>query len=337
MPRRIAFTVATAAALAIGAIGALDAWRTLRESSTPRALAPVGGSWIPTLQADVFVRSWGPPGGRPLLLVHGTGASSGTWFDVPQALVAAGWRVHAPDLPPFGLSAPDAGARTDYSRIAQAERVLAVLRWIGRDGVTVVAHSFGAGPALEAAIRQPARVGRLVLVAPELGLGDRGEPPSCEAAPSVPPALRHRAVRTWLVGSSATLPPLTGLALGAFVHRRESVTDTQLAAYRVPLSRQGFSAAAGDWALAFARAACEPAASLSGDQVARWARTGPTVDLIWGERDTVTPLAQAATLQAWMPGARLLTIPQVGHIPHIEDPPAFQAALLELLRAPRAR
>ena len=55
--------------------------------------------------------------------------------------------------------------------------------------------------------------------------------------------------------------------------------------------------------------------------------------LLWGEQDSITPLAQARALQGWMPQATLTVLPQVGHIPHIEGPGAFAEALLGRLPA----
>lgn len=48
-------------------------------------------------------RSWGS-GERRALLLHGSGASSATWWQVGPALAEAGWRVKAPDLPAHGAS-----------------------------------------------------------------------------------------------------------------------------------------------------------------------------------------------------------------------------------------
>ena len=49
--------------------------------------------------------------------------------------------------------------------------------------------------------------------------------------------------------------------------------------------------------------------------------------LIWGEQDTVTPLDQGRRAVALVPGAELITLPDVGHIPQIEAPNAFLDAL----------
>jgi pimeloyl-ACP methyl ester carboxylesterase len=54
--------------------------------------------------------------------------------------------------------------------------------------------------------------------------------------------------------------------------------------------------------------------------------TTPTA-LIWGARDSVTPLVQGERLHTLIRGSTLETIADVGHIPHIEDEQAFAAVL----------
>ena len=53
--------------------------------------------------------------------------------------------------------------------------------------------------------------------------------------------------------------------------------------------------------------------------------------ILWGDKDSITPLDQAHDLQKLMPEAALTVLPGLGHIPQIEDPEAFNAALLTAL------
>jgi pimeloyl-ACP methyl ester carboxylesterase len=62
---------------------------------------------------------------------------------------------------------------------------------------------------------------------------------------------------------------------------------------------------------------------------------GLPLAVIWGDRDTITPLDQGRRLASLAPGATLDVLPGVGHIPQIEDPRAFQEALLRVLRRVR--
>jgi pimeloyl-ACP methyl ester carboxylesterase len=56
----------------------------------------------------------------------------------------------------------------------------------------------------------------------------------------------------------------------------------------------------------------------------------PTL-VLWGEHDSITPLELSEELCAGIPGARLVTIPEAGHISNLDNPPAFNAALREFL------
>jgi pimeloyl-ACP methyl ester carboxylesterase len=58
----------------------------------------------------------------------------------------------------------------------------------------------------------------------------------------------------------------------------------------------------------------------------------PTL-LIWGDHDRMFPKEHARTYQQLIPSAKLVTIPQCGHVPHIEKPDAFVAAIEAFLGA----
>lgn len=331
-----------ASLLVLGLAGLLvyaDAVRRAREITEAVDLAPLGGRWIESGDARLFVQEWGPAGGPLLLLVHGTGAWSGTWFQLPDALAAAGWHVVATDLPPFGFSRTSApSASADVTRAAQARRLLALIDALhdkqrGRS-VTLVGHSFGAGPALEAAMLGSGRLRKLVLVDPALGLDPAGEPPKCTPRGVADALLASDTVRLALIGDIVTEPRFTAALLSQFVFRKDAVNAARVPAYQRPFGQPGTSERLGDWARSFARSSCESARSLSPQALTEWSASGPPVSLIWGEQDSVTPLAQGRALQGWMPRAELLVIPQVGHIPHIEDPEAFAQALLRAIGRP---
>jgi len=326
----VVLVVALVALAVLGWVVYTQRERIARETQSAETIANGQGRWVAVGGVSVYVRTWGRDTDPVVVLVHGTGAWSGTWFDVPTTLVAHGWQVVAIDLPPFGLTRAASDGSVDYRRDAQATRILAVIATLHRP-VTLLGHSFGAGPSLQAALRGGDDIARLVLVDPALGLGPAGEPPRCTDVPLVDALLSHRPVRTALVGATATHPGLTGTMLRSFVHRKERIDETLLPAYRIPFARRGFSADLGDWAATFAHAACEGAASLDVEQLRAWSSGRPPVRMIWGAEDDITPLAQGAALQGWLARSTLDVIPGVGHIPHIEDPRAFDDVLLRVL------
>jgi 3-oxoadipate enol-lactonase len=53
--------------------------------------------------------------------------------------------------------------------------------------------------------------------------------------------------------------------------------------------------------------------------------------IIVGEQDAGTPVAMSRAIQAAMPGSELVIIPEASHLSNIEQPAAFNAALLDFL------
>jgi pimeloyl-ACP methyl ester carboxylesterase len=58
----------------------------------------------------------------------------------------------------------------------------------------------------------------------------------------------------------------------------------------------------------------------------------PTL-LIWGDHDRLFPKEHALAFQKEIAGSELVTIPKCGHVPQIEKPDAFVAALEHFLDA----
>jgi pimeloyl-ACP methyl ester carboxylesterase len=63
-------------------------------------------------------------------------------------------------------------------------------------------------------------------------------------------------------------------------------------------------------------------------QLAKWLHRLriPTL-VVWGAADEIFPVAHAAAFSSTIPGARTAVIPNAGHLPHVEAPAAFAAAV----------
>ncbi len=118
------------------------------------------------------------PGLAPaLVLLHGIGSASASWLAQLQRL-ADGRCVLAWNAPGYGTSSPlaqETPAAADYGK-----RAWEWLDALGIGEITLVGHSLGALMAAAACVLQPARVRRLVLLAPALGYAD-AEPAVREA------------------------------------------------------------------------------------------------------------------------------------------------------------
>ena len=288
---------------------------SLRETATREALAPTSGRLVPTSSGGVFVQEKGPPNGIPVVLFHGTAAWSELWWRTSDALAAREFRVIALDLPPFGFS----DRPGTYTRRDQAARVNEVLGALKAGPAIIVGHSFGAGAATELVMRYPERARALVLVDAALGL---------TAAPSDAPVLvRPKWVREVLVSLSITNPLATKWLLQSLIAKKERALPEYVEILQRPTRRANSTADIADWVYYFLGA---DLAASSADRNA-YARLKAPVAILWGDSDTVTPLAQANDLKTLLPQATLTTLPGLGHIPQIEDPGAFNDALLKAL------
>jgi pimeloyl-ACP methyl ester carboxylesterase len=111
----------------------------------------------------------GPAGGRPVVLLHGLGASVYSYRAAIPALAAAGHRVVAADLPGHGLSdAPRDLAW--YSREAMVASAAALLDTVDARNALLVGVSMGGGIAALLAVAHHPRVARVALINP-VGLG----------------------------------------------------------------------------------------------------------------------------------------------------------------------
>jgi 2-hydroxy-6-oxonona-2,4-dienedioate hydrolase len=138
------------------------AWRAAVE--TRRRPAGLGRMQARRLEADLplWVRASAAraPGDLAVVLVHGVIVSSRYLMPLGDEL-AADFPVVVPDLPGYGLSDPPPSPPT----VAElADAVVASARAAGHRRLALVGNSFGAQIAVEAALRHPDLIERLVLI-----------------------------------------------------------------------------------------------------------------------------------------------------------------------------
>lgn len=295
-----------------------------REVHSAASLAPESARFVPAADVEILVQEAGPTDGPTVLFIHGTGAWSETWRDSLNAAAKAGWRAIAIDLPPFGFSRRP--AQGNYAPKEQGKRIVAVLDSLKLPSVVLVGHSFGSGPAVEAALLAPQRIRALVLVDSALGLGD-GTPQREESSALVDGILGARPLRDALVATFLTNPMFTRKLLESFIADPVHATDARVAIYRRPNSVAGTTPAIGQWLpVLLAPGGATP----SRDTASYRALKIPAL-VIWGDRDTITPLSQGKHLASLIPGARLAVLQGAGHIPQIEDPVGFNGTLVGFL------
>jgi pimeloyl-ACP methyl ester carboxylesterase len=295
-----------------------------RETGLASSQAPKSGQFVQTSKGRIFVQDAGPKTGVPIVLFHGTAAWSEFWRGTVDDLTRRGYRVVTPDLPPFGYSErSETGA---YTRADQAVRILEMLDALKIDQPILVGHSFGAGATIETVMRNPQRVRGLVLVAAAIGL------PQADNAPVAPSGWLNAimavpAIGETVVAATVTNPLLTRTLLASMLARKDAATPELAAILQQPMTLKASTPAFAQWLQYF----------LSTDMTAlsrqpsNFATLRTPTRILWGELDTVTPIAEGKRLQTLIPGARMRDLPGVGHIPQIEDPNTFRAALSAML------
>jgi pimeloyl-ACP methyl ester carboxylesterase len=253
--------------------------------------------------------------GPTLMLLHGIANSSETWERVAP-LLSERFSLIAPDLLGHGESATPRG---DYSLGAYATGVRDLLTALGHERATVVGHSLGGGIAMQFAYQFPEWCERLVLVASG-GLGRE-----------VHLLLRAAA----LPGADYILPLLTSSQLLGVARRLGGLLQRARLAPRGDLGvlARGFdsldNAGSRQAFLHTVRAVIEP----SGQRISAYDRIAlaalvPSL-IVWGEQDSIIPVAHGTAAHSAMPGSRFEVFPGAGHMPHDTDPERFAEVLTD--------
>ena len=294
-------------------------WSAVRRESLPaEGLMPDTGGFVTAAGERFYILSAGPEDGQPVLLAHGTAAWSGFWQNELELLGQKGYRAIAFDMPPFGFS--DRAADGDYSRPRQAQRIIALAGTLERAPI-LVAHSFGAAAGTEAVLRDPGAFAGLVIVDGAIGMADT------PTAARLPLPLRPMPLREVAVAATATNPRMTGRLLAQMLHRKEAATERNIRILQLPLRREGTTRAYAEWLPAL----LAPTPEALSRRAANYRDLSLPVRIIWGDKDTVTPPVQAEALAAAIGQAPVRYLKDVGHVPHIEAPRAFSAALVSVL------
>ena len=253
--------------------------------------------------------------GPVLLLIHGMAGTLENWSEVIEPL-ARHHTVVAPDLPGHGGSAPG----PDYSLGGLASGLRDLLVALGHKRATLVGHSLGGGIAMQFSYQFPEMTERLVLVSSG-GLG-----------PEVSAVLRAAALpgADLFISTTASASRKAGGAiargLGA-VGLRPSADVAEVA--------RGYGSLADPERRAAFLATVRSVIGTGGQKIQAVDRLylaeGMPVLIVWGERDPIIPARHAEAAHAAFPGSRLEVFEGTGHLPQLEQPARFVAALEEFL------
>lgn len=241
-------------------------------------------------------------GPQPVVLVHGSFATSRWWQPVLDLLPADQFTCYAPDLPGCGRSdRPDDAA--SYQVQALAAALAALIDRLALWDVHLVGHSLGAAVALSYAVANPGRLRSLTLASTPSPWGTATPPEGYALLEQ----MRHD--RSLLLQALASTMPAR--APDAFF--QQLVDDAQGQA------PQAFSAAAqalDQWRL----------------ERRELQQLRLPVLLVWGDRDQIVERQVQTDLLLSIPGANNLEVLRgCGHTPILERPAAFAQVLLNFI------
>ncbi|WP_338429459.1 alpha/beta hydrolase [Synechococcus elongatus] len=271
--------------------------------------SPQGGQ----LQAE-----WTLTGDRqaPILYLHGWGGSRRNWQPMAQDLEDCGAGL-ALDWRGFG-EARSQPADQDYSLQATVADLVALLDQLALPSVRIVAHSWGCSVALLFAQAYSDRVDRLLLTASGL------------FSYSAIAFAIFQQISQLLVRSRSPLwqqiPGLDRLILSRFCHQPLDPVTTR--SFLEDFLQADTAAAIGSLQDAVSLTAVEQLGQA-------WQSLSVPTLLISGQFDQIAPVALGERAAALSNRCRQVVMPQVGHLPMLENPTAFAAIARPFLQADR--
>ena len=255
------------------------------------------------------VTEYPAPGRPPLLLLHGIGSRSVSWWPVVDGL-AAHLHLYALDLRGHGASTkPASGYRlADY-----AADLGAALDALGLAQPRVLGHSLGALVVLAWAIDNPERAAAIVLEDPPLRAGSE----------------TLEAFDGWM--ALAAMPVAQVAAYYRSEHPDWTEQDCRRRAESITMTAPAV--------FAELRAETEVMLEAADDRVAALAAIRSPTLLVHGDREAGSRLApeDLARLAAILPNARFARVPGAGHHIHRDAPDRFVAAVSSFLTSAEDR
>jgi pimeloyl-ACP methyl ester carboxylesterase len=282
---------------------------------------PPEGELVAVPGGKIHVAERSPAGREPaadVVLIHGASSTLGDQLVALSGELASRYRVLAVDRPGQGWSEA-LRDRLNASPSCQARHIAKALRRLGVEEAVIVGHSLGAAIAAALAIEEPSLVRGLVFLAPASHPWPGGV------------AWHYRLAALPLLGHAFSF--LLAPILGSLVFRR-SVE----ASFRPQEPPADYAARAGA-----RRAITPPRFRSNGRDLARLKQhvtelcrryheiETPTVIITGDMDDTVWPSIHSHGLARDIPGAKLVLLEGVGHMPHHARPDAVLAAVDEIV------
>ena len=286
----------------------------LSDTLPPEQLADPDSQFVEINGLTVHYKTMGQ--GEPIfVLLHGFGASLYSWHDVMEPLSLYGTIISF-DRPAFGLTERPMTweAENPYSSQASVDLLLGLLEHFNVQKVILVGNSAGGTISMQFTLQHPERVKALILVDPAIYDGGGRSwlrpfyktPQMNHLGPLIVRSIQNNGIdmikMAWYDPSKIKPETMTG--------------------YTKPLQADNWDRAL--WYFT--------AASQVSDLPGRLSEFTLPVLVITGDTDRIVPTANSVRLAGALPNAKLIIIPQAGHVPHEEQPVLFLQAVDEFLK-----
>ena len=281
----------------------------------PQQLADSDSQFIEINGLSVHVKAMGQ--GEPVfILLHGFGASLFSWHAVMEPLSRYGM-VIAYDRPAFGLTERPMKwtGQNPYSPEANIALLLGLLDHFNVQKAILVGNSAGGTLSMQFALQYPERMEALILVDP--AAYESGGPAWVRILGKTP-EMQH-------------LGPLfvrsiqkSGLDLIRTAwHDPSKITQETWDGYTKPLKADNWDRALWDFSMA----------SHDTGLLRHLQDFKLPILVMTGDDDRIVPTVSSVKLAGELTGAKLVIIPQAGHVPHEEQPAAFMQAVNDFVKA----
>jgi pimeloyl-ACP methyl ester carboxylesterase len=256
----------------------------------------------------VHYRDSGPSTAPAIVMLHGFGSSLQTW-DAWSKTLESSHRVIRMDLTGFGLTgaAPDG----NYSDEADVMRLEQFINALGVQEFTLMGHSMGGRIAWNYASANPAKVSRLVLLAPD------GYPPQGQKIGDKPYDVGPIAeVIQWVMPKF-----LVKKSIEPAFFNPSLISDALVERYydllRAPTVRQAILARMRQ--------------TINSDPVERLKKIQAPTLLLWGQGDVMIPSRNSEDYEKAIKNSKVVVFPKAGHLLQEENPDLALTQVIEFI------
>ena len=235
--------------------------------------------------------------GFPILLLHGTGSSLHTWDEWTKELMDS-FQIIRVDLPAYGLTGPRPDR--DYKTTSYISFLDEFMSKVGVDSFHIAGNSFGGGLAFVYAGMHPDKVGKLVLIDAS-GIPRDEDPPMVFKLASNPILSK--------VLQKVTPKSFIRKNMLEVYENDDLVTEELVTRYHDFATREGNR-----------QAFVDRVKTQSKDYSGFLKKLDEPTLIMWGEKDQWIPFEIAHEMDRLIPNSRIVSYPNVGHLPMEEFP-----------------